>query len=46
MMADRVVSWAKGGMMNQNIFVPVEMVNAMNKVKGISAQFISHLDNE
>ena len=42
MMADRVVAWAKGGMKHKDIFVPAEMVNAMNSVKSIRAEYIDH----
>ena len=44
MMSDRVVAWAKQGLENKNLFVPKEIVEAMNGVKGIDAQFIEYLD--
>ena len=42
MMADRVVAWAKGGLKHKDIFIPAEMVNAMNSVKSIRAEYIDH----
>ena len=46
MMADRVVAWVKGAIQHKDLFVPSELVNAINEVKGITADFLSHSDPE
>lgn len=44
MVADRVVAWCKGALRNINIYSPVDMAKACDKVKGVSAEFLDHTD--
>lgn len=42
MIADRVVAWAKRSLGVENLYVPTQIVNKMNSVKGIKATFLDH----
>jgi hypothetical protein len=42
MVADRVVAWVKRSLGKENIFLPSDIIEKMNTVKGVKAEFIDH----
>eukprot|EP01032_Pedospumella_encystans_P013339 gene13340-15365_t len=42
MKPDRVVGWVKNAIKGLNLYIPNEIVDKVNKVKGIKAEFLDH----